>query len=140
MTSLWERPSVGSSCCARIAMVCAAAAGLCVLAISHVSSAGPSRYVVFLGSTEQPDAATEAMSTSASATPAAVRRIMSGGYPCEPTVTRTRHLGSAPMAAVEPSPVADRYRGVAGAFTDRAVAVAPGDWDLPAPCEGWAAR
>ena len=35
---------------------------------------------------------------------------------------------------------AERFRRVAGRFTDRANAVAPGAWDNPAPCDGWVAR
>jgi uncharacterized protein (TIGR03086 family) len=38
------------------------------------------------------------------------------------------------------SEVADRYRRVAGRFTDRVREVNPGDWERPAPCEGWVAR
>ena len=34
----------------------------------------------------------------------------------------------------------DRYRKVAGAFTERVNAVPEGAWDNPAPCEGWVAR
>src|SRR2546421_6992046 len=36
--------------------------------------------------------------------------------------------------------IADRYRKIAGAFTDRVNAVPPDAWDNPAPCEGWVAR
>ena len=36
--------------------------------------------------------------------------------------------------------IADRYRKVAGDFTERARAVPDDAWDNPAPCEGWAAR
>jgi uncharacterized protein (TIGR03086 family) len=35
---------------------------------------------------------------------------------------------------------ADRYRRVAGTFTDRAREVPADEWDNPAPCEGWVAR
>ena len=35
---------------------------------------------------------------------------------------------------------AERFRRVAGTFTDRANEVAPGAWDNPAPCDGWVAR
>jgi len=35
---------------------------------------------------------------------------------------------------------ADQHRRVAGAFTATVEGVAPGDWDLPAPPEGWTAR
>ena len=35
---------------------------------------------------------------------------------------------------------ADRYRRVAGAFTDTARRVPSDAWDNPAPCEGWVAR
>jgi uncharacterized protein (TIGR03086 family) len=38
------------------------------------------------------------------------------------------------------SDIADRYRRVAGAFSDRVRAVPPDRWDAPAPCEGWVAR
>jgi uncharacterized protein (TIGR03086 family) len=38
------------------------------------------------------------------------------------------------------SEIAERYRMVAGAFTERANAVPAGAWDNPAPCEGWVAR
>jgi uncharacterized protein (TIGR03086 family) len=35
---------------------------------------------------------------------------------------------------------ADEHRRIAGTFTDRVRGVAPGDWDNPAPPEGWVAR
>ena len=35
---------------------------------------------------------------------------------------------------------AERFRRVAGRFTDRAREVAPDAWDNPAPCDGWVAR
>ena len=35
---------------------------------------------------------------------------------------------------------AERFRRVAGRFTDRAGEVPGDDWDDPAPCEGWTAR
>src|SRR3981081_1207070 len=38
------------------------------------------------------------------------------------------------------SEISERYRKVAGQFTQRAVAVPGGAWDNPAPCEGWVAR
>ena len=38
------------------------------------------------------------------------------------------------------SEVADRYRKVAAAFTERVRAVPADAWDNPAPCEGWVAR
>ena len=38
------------------------------------------------------------------------------------------------------SEYAERYRKVAGAFTERVQAVPAGGWDAPAPCEGWVAR
>lgn len=38
------------------------------------------------------------------------------------------------------SEIADRYRRIAAAFTDRATAVPAAGWDAPAPCEGWVAR
>jgi uncharacterized protein (TIGR03086 family) len=36
--------------------------------------------------------------------------------------------------------VADRYRRVADAFTQRLRDVPQGAWEMPAPCEGWVAR
>ena len=38
------------------------------------------------------------------------------------------------------SSVADRYRRVAGRFSDTAAAVPAAAWERPAPCEGWVAR
>ena len=38
------------------------------------------------------------------------------------------------------SEISDRYRRVAGRFTQRVEAVPDGAWDNPAPCEGWVAR
>ena len=38
------------------------------------------------------------------------------------------------------SEFAERYRKVAGQFTERVLAVPHGAWDNPAPCEGWVAR
>jgi uncharacterized protein (TIGR03086 family) len=38
------------------------------------------------------------------------------------------------------SEISERYRKVAGQFTQRANAVPTGAWDNPAPCEGWVAR
>ena len=38
------------------------------------------------------------------------------------------------------SEIAERYRKVAGRFTERAKSVPDGAWDNPAPCEGWVAR
>jgi uncharacterized protein (TIGR03086 family) len=35
---------------------------------------------------------------------------------------------------------ADEHRTITGVFTDRVCGVAPGDWDNPAPCDGWVAR
>jgi len=35
---------------------------------------------------------------------------------------------------------AERYRTIAGQFTDRVTSVPVGAWDNPAPCEGWLAR
>ena len=35
---------------------------------------------------------------------------------------------------------ADRYRTIAAGFSARVDAVAPDEWDNPAPCEGWRAR
>jgi uncharacterized protein (TIGR03086 family) len=39
-----------------------------------------------------------------------------------------------------PSQIAERYRKVAGQFTQKVRAVPADAWDNPAPCEGWAAR
>lgn len=36
--------------------------------------------------------------------------------------------------------IAERYRSVAGRFTDRAREVPPEAWDATAPCDGWVAR
>jgi uncharacterized protein (TIGR03086 family) len=38
------------------------------------------------------------------------------------------------------SECAERYRKIAGQFTERVRNVPAGDWDNPAPCEGWVAR
>jgi uncharacterized protein (TIGR03086 family) len=38
------------------------------------------------------------------------------------------------------SEIAERYRKVAGQFTQRAASVPEGAWDNPSPCEGWLAR
>jgi uncharacterized protein (TIGR03086 family) len=38
------------------------------------------------------------------------------------------------------SEISDRYRKVAGQFTQRATSVPDGAWDNPAPCQGWVAR
>ena len=38
------------------------------------------------------------------------------------------------------SEVVDRWRTIAGTFTDRTRAVQPGDWSNPTPCDGWTAR
>jgi uncharacterized protein (TIGR03086 family) len=38
------------------------------------------------------------------------------------------------------SEASERYRKVAGQFTQRAKEVPEGAWDKPAPCEGWVAR
>jgi len=38
------------------------------------------------------------------------------------------------------SEIADRYRKIAGRFTERADEVPADGWDKPAPCEGWVAR
>ena len=38
------------------------------------------------------------------------------------------------------STAADEHRAVAGVFGDRVRGVSPGDWDNPAPCDGWVAR
>lgn len=37
-------------------------------------------------------------------------------------------------------PAAQRYGRIADAFSERVDAVDPGDWNRPAPCEGWVAR
>jgi uncharacterized protein (TIGR03086 family) len=37
------------------------------------------------------------------------------------------------------TPPADRFRRVAGGFTDVVAGVAPDGWGAPAPCDGWAA-
>lgn len=41
--------------------------------------------------------------------------------------------------ATDTRAVADRYRRLAASFTDRIVAVDPGRWHDPSPCEGWTA-
>jgi uncharacterized protein (TIGR03086 family) len=38
------------------------------------------------------------------------------------------------------SEIADRYRRVAAAFTERVAAVPKTSWERPAPCDGWVAR
>ena len=38
------------------------------------------------------------------------------------------------------SEIAERYRKIAGQFTQRVTSVPEGAWDNPAPCEGWVAR
>lgn len=38
------------------------------------------------------------------------------------------------------SDISDRYRRVAGRFTERVEEAPDGAWDRPAPCEGWVAR
>jgi uncharacterized protein (TIGR03086 family) len=38
------------------------------------------------------------------------------------------------------SEISERYRNVAGQFTQRVTAVPDGAWDNPAPCDGWVAR
>jgi uncharacterized protein (TIGR03086 family) len=38
------------------------------------------------------------------------------------------------------SEISDRYRRVAGQFTQRVTSVPDGAWDNPAPCDGWVAR
>jgi uncharacterized protein (TIGR03086 family) len=38
------------------------------------------------------------------------------------------------------SEIADRYRRVAGRFTQRVNEVPEGAWEQPAPCDGWVAR
>ena len=43
------------------------------------------------------------------------------------------------LAAVR-RPSAERFRRVAGRFTDRANEVPDGAWENPAPCDGWTAR
>jgi uncharacterized protein (TIGR03086 family) len=42
--------------------------------------------------------------------------------------------------ASQPSEIAERYRRVAGRFTERVRAVPADAWDNPSPCEGWVAR
>ena len=39
-----------------------------------------------------------------------------------------------------PEVIADRYRRVAGRFTEVVDAVPDDQWDAPSPCEGWTAR
>ncbi|MEY2434652.1 MAG: hypothetical protein QOC92_4377 [Acidimicrobiaceae bacterium] len=38
------------------------------------------------------------------------------------------------------SEISERYKRVAGEFTQRVTSVPEGAWDNPAPCEGWVAR
>ena len=38
------------------------------------------------------------------------------------------------------SEIAERYRKIAGQFTQRVMSVPEGAWDNPAPCDGWVAR
>src|SRR6188508_2503802 len=38
------------------------------------------------------------------------------------------------------SEIADRYRSIAGVFSERVHEVPDDAWDRPAPCEGWVAR
>src|SRR5688572_24282050 len=38
------------------------------------------------------------------------------------------------------SEIADRYRRIAGAFSERVQQVPDDAWERPAPCEGWVAR
>ena len=38
------------------------------------------------------------------------------------------------------SEIAERYRKIAGQFTQRVQSVPDGAWDNPAPCDGWVAR
>ena len=38
------------------------------------------------------------------------------------------------------SEISERYRKIAGQFTQRVNAVPAGTWDKPAPCDGWVAR
>lgn len=42
--------------------------------------------------------------------------------------------------AAAPNEAAERFRRVAGRFTDRAAEVADDGWDAPTPCAGWVAR
>jgi uncharacterized protein (TIGR03086 family) len=42
--------------------------------------------------------------------------------------------------ATATDPAAERFRRVAGRFSDRVREVPPDAWDNPAPCEGWVAR
>jgi uncharacterized protein (TIGR03086 family) len=52
-------------------------------------------------------------------------------------VPRCRRDDRGAMAVTE---ISERYRKVAGQFTERARAVPDGAWDNPAPCDGWVAR
>ncbi len=45
-----------------------------------------------------------------------------------------------PRRPTDMSEFAERYRRIAGQFTDRVTAVPEDAWDNPAPCEGWVAR
>lgn len=40
----------------------------------------------------------------------------------------------------DPASPAERFRRVAARFSEVAAAARPGDWDRPAPCDGWVAR
>lgn len=48
-------------------------------------------------------------------------------------------LAEQPTITATPT-VADRYRNVAGRFTQRITEVSDDAWDRPAPCEGWVTR
>jgi uncharacterized protein (TIGR03086 family) len=52
-----------------------------------------------------------------------------------PGQSSTNHDEEATMGEI-----GERYRRVAGDFTDRATQVPADGWDRPAPCEGWVAR
>jgi uncharacterized protein (TIGR03086 family) len=62
-------------------------------------------------------------------------RAMSSDAAQRPILLRCQRSRGADM-----SDRAERYRKVAGAFTDRVEAVPADAWDNPAPCEGWVAR
>ena len=50
------------------------------------------------------------------------------------------HVQPARRPARRVQTTAERFRRVAGRFTDRAHEVPPDAWDNPAPCDGWTAR
>ena len=63
---------------------------------------------------------------------------MEGGM--QQCLNRIDDLLAAALDAAPHSPVADRYRNVAGRFAQRIAEVPPEAWNNPAPCEGWVAR